>query len=731
MVGSSQFRILLGMRKLGLRSALLLFLITAGFYWRLTLTNQYTWLNGPDLARQVLPWIQFQVGEIQRGRVPLWDPYQLGGQPLLAQAQPGTAYPLNWILYSLPTRRGWVKAGTMHWYFVVIHFLAVAFAYWLCRDQRLGRLPSTLGGVLFGLGGYLGVIDWPQMMNGAVWAPLILMFVLRALRGERVLSNAAWGGLCLGLSILSGHHQVPLYLGLMAAGLWIWGMVGAGRINFGLARAVALFFVVTVLVSGLQSLPAWEYSKHAVRWVGLPGPVGHSEVIPYTIHEHYSLRPHLLFTLFIPGFEEGSSAYTGSAAILLAILGAATAWSRSPVRIATAIAVGGGLFALGGDVVFHGVLYSLIPALDKARSPSMATVVLQLGLALMAAHCLEERSDAWQRRVQKAAVVFAAVVFSTWYAQALFKTAGWRGDSRVVTGAVLVLLMAAVLRGWRSGALQGASTHSLLLAIVLVQLGHGGAANHAHRLNGFRELDALREDHKVAEAVRKLPPGRVGWPNQDVHSFGDWIGLDAWDGSAASVTSNQYVAGFTSTRFQELFGVRYMIAKQPRDGWVNPVGTIGEEWRIYENPSAFPAAWTVHGVRKVSREEIRTVYSQAEWNPRQTALTWDPVTDVEVCSGDDVFLLRRVSNEVHLWAEMRCRGMVILSDTYYPGWKVTVDGHPARLDEVNGCMRGVVVPAGAHRIVMRYRPASFYLGAVMSVLGVVLVFVVRRFDAAA
>src|SRR5262245_54739901 len=153
-----------------LKGPFLLFLLCVGFYWKLVLTDQFTWIEGPDLANQVLPWFQFQAGEWHKGRFPLWDPYQWGGQPLLAQGQPGAAYPPNWILFSLPLRNGWIRQSFLHWYYVLIHFQAVASAYWLCRDLGRTRRASLLAGVVFGLSGYVGVTSWPQMINGAVWA---------------------------------------------------------------------------------------------------------------------------------------------------------------------------------------------------------------------------------------------------------------------------------------------------------------------------------------------------------------------------------------------------------------------------------------------------------------------------------------------------------------------------------------------------------------------------------
>ena len=82
--------------------SLVLALLVTGFYWKLVLTDQYTYLESSDLARQWLPWMTFQAYEWHAGRVALWDPNLWMGQPLLAQAQPGAANPLHWILFSLP-----------------------------------------------------------------------------------------------------------------------------------------------------------------------------------------------------------------------------------------------------------------------------------------------------------------------------------------------------------------------------------------------------------------------------------------------------------------------------------------------------------------------------------------------------------------------------------------------------------------------------------------------------
>jgi uncharacterized membrane protein YfhO len=61
--------------------------------------------------------------------------------------------------------------------------------------------------------------------------------------------------------------------------------------------------------------------------------------------------------------------------------------------------------------------------------------------------------------------------------------------------------------------------------------------------------------------------------------------------------------------------------------------------------------------------------------------------------------------------------MVIAGETYSQGWQASVDGKPARIYEVYSALRGVVVDAGRHRVEMRYRPRSVFLGAILTAIG--------------
>src|SRR6202049_1960061 len=122
---------------LALAGPVALLLIVVGFFWKLVLTNQFSWILSFDIADQVVPWLNYQAQQFHMHRFPMWDPFLYGGQSLIGQAQPGLASPLNWLLFCLPLDDGHISFTALNWYYTLIHYLAALFCYLLCRD--LGR----------------------------------------------------------------------------------------------------------------------------------------------------------------------------------------------------------------------------------------------------------------------------------------------------------------------------------------------------------------------------------------------------------------------------------------------------------------------------------------------------------------------------------------------------------------------------------------------------------------
>ena len=72
-------------------------------------------------------------------------------------------------------------------------------------------------------------------------------------------------------------------------------------------------------------------------------------------------------------------------------------------------------------------------------------------------------------------------------------------------------------------------------------------------------------------------------------------------------------------------------------------------------------------------------------------------------------------------------GLLVLNDTWYPGWRARVDGQPRPIYRVNGTFRGVFVEKGERQVVFEFKPLSFRAGLGLSLIGLLgLVWAARK-----
>jgi hypothetical protein len=74
------------------------------------------------------------------------------------------------------------------------------------------------------------------------------------------------------------------------------------------------------------------------------------------------------------------------------------------------------------------------------------------------------------------------------------------------------------------------------------------------------------------------------------------------------------------------------------------------------------------------------------------------------------------ANRYSFTVEAARPGLVLINDSYYPGWRATVDGQPAEILRADSLFRAVSVSAGTHRIEMKFIPRHFWWGVGASLL---------------
>ncbi len=147
--------------------------------------------------------------------------------------------------------------------------------------------------------------------------------------------------------------------------------------------------------------------------------------------------------------------------------------------------------------------------------------------------------------------------------------------------------------------------------------------------------------------------------------------------------------------------------------------------KIYENQNALPRAFIVHQTKVVSDTQAAiarlkdptfnvaaAVVRQAKEGEGLGAILLG-----QASPEDNVAITSYQAEKIELAADLNSPGWLILTDAWYPGWQVTVNGQSAEIQEVNLMFRAVELPAGSSSITFTYAPKSFYAGIVISVIG--------------
>ena len=62
---------------------------------------------------------------------------------------------------------------------------------------------------------------------------------------------------------------------------------------------------------------------------------------------------------------------------------------------------------------------------------------------------------------------------------------------------------------------------------------------------------------------------------------------------------------------------------------------------------------------------------------------------------------------------------LVLTDTYFPGWRASIDGAATPIYRANGVYRAVRVPAGARQATFAYTPRSLRVGSWVSSISLI------------
>ena len=147
--------------------------------------------------------------------------------------------------------------------------------------------------------------------------------------------------------------------------------------------------------------------------------------------------------------------------------------------------------------------------------------------------------------------------------------------------------------------------------------------------------------------------------------------------------------------------------------------------KIYENLDVLGRSFLVHRARVANDEAAVALMQAPAFDPAaevvvDTSTGAEPLHESKPVEGQEfVRVVDCAPERVEIEVIAQAPGYVVLTDAWYPGWEAAVDGERVPIHRADVLFRAVAVGPGNHRVAFHFRPASLWVGAGISLVGLV------------
>ncbi len=150
----------------------------------------------------------------------------------------------------------------------------------------------------------------------------------------------------------------------------------------------------------------------------------------------------------------------------------------------------------------------------------------------------------------------------------------------------------------------------------------------------------------------------------------------------------------------------------------------GQRYQIYKNTARHERAWLCSNVEFIAdSNKILARMKQASFDPLKTVIleetpeNWKPSADTS--SAGSVKITSYHPNHISVSAKLKRPAMLVLSENYYPYYRVWVNGTEQKVYRADFTLRAVALKAGDHKVEFRFKSPYLTAGLLITI-GVLL-----------
>jgi hypothetical protein len=667
-----------------------------------------------DHVLQMVPW-QRQVREsFAQHRWPLWNPAMDSGEVLAASMQAAPLNPINLIALLLPLDLATTFAASM------VFFLAALFTFAFARELECSEGASLIAAAGYTLcSGMAFFGTWP---HGRSWSvlPFILLGVRRVVR-NRDLGAAGLLTIAFILLIVFGHPETMLHAVAIGAIYGLFELIPIWRnalrpVLLAIASGViALLLTAITLLPFITALP-WSFDYRIRQYPSSPATAHEiSKAIRATFLPYYGGA-----SWHTPTSEwDFGVARVGSIILALALIASVRLLRRRDARFLAVLGVIGLLASWKAPPIDP--FLRLLPLFKIAFNDRLGFAAA-LSMALLAAMAFDACAPRFNRRIViVVAALLAVAAACLWRMQLALGV-----DSNLLIAAAaaeilgLALLFAAL--GTRS---QRAAAAMIVIAIAAQRLVEDGNIHPTIPRRMFYPSVPL------IAAVPREPLFRfTAIDNMVIPNVATMYGLEDVRGYSA-MTFYPYIEtlGLWSARkrnyhdvsdlslpFLSFLGVRHAITPrtmEPPPGW--RIIADDRTSRLLENARAIPRVSVPRRIRFSDSDDmtlkemaVATDFAEEAW-----VLAQGPARMIE--NGEATIHVQRHGSRYEIDADARTASRIVISEAGWPGWRASIDGERATIEQANRAFLSVPIPSGHHHVRLTYLPDAYVYGRAISI----------------
>jgi hypothetical protein len=174
--------------------------------------------------------------------------------------------------------------------------------------------------------------------------------------------------------------------------------------------------------------------------------------------------------------------------------------------------------------------------------------------------------------------------------------------------------------------------------------------------------------------------------------------------------------------------VKYVVSFRPVDA---PGITLSRHFPqypswLYKIDRAVPRAYIVHHAQEEKNpSKILEYLSSDRFDPSTEVLLDEPFpSPLQNASRSEARIVKYGNQNVSIRTSSTSAGVLVLADSFYPGWHVYVDGKEEKLLRANYFFRAVAITTGEHIVEFKYEPYWFKIGRVISLLTFIILVII-------